>query len=159
MRSTHTPSAQKRAATRGALFWNEPDVPPVAVIPQLLANAPAKRGLRRTITREEGRALEMIGHAADYLRDCYFYEGDEMEVLHSGGSTMKAIGILGAARIEILQSLPLRESRTTRLWNALFHRNAEGARAHNSERSAKGADQPSSHPSHHGRDREVQPQA
>ncbi len=109
------------------LFRAEPDVVPIAVIP---VNVPRRGKLRRIMTREEGRALEMIGHAVDYLNDCALYEGDEKEIIHIGGSSMKALGILVSARAQILQSLPLQESRTVRLWNALFHRFSERAFHH-----------------------------
>ncbi|MEO6965472.1 MAG: hypothetical protein ABI076_06185 [Acidobacteriaceae bacterium] len=119
-----------------SFYRAEPNLAPIAVIPQALANPPVQHNLRRILPREEGRALEMIGHAVDYLYDCYLYEGDDREIINSGGSTMKALGILAAARIQILQSLPLQESRTTRLWNALFHRSSGRNPERSSERSS-----------------------
>ena len=116
------------------LFRTEPNVVPIAVIP---VSVPRRRKLRRIITREEGRALEMIGHAVDYLNDCYLYEGDEKEIINIGGPTMKALGILVSARAQILQSLPLQESRTVRLWNTLFHHSSHHTSQRTSERASE----------------------
>jgi hypothetical protein len=100
------------------------DVAPIAYMPRALAANPRSRSLRRMLTREQGRALEMIGHAVDYLNDCYLYEGDEDELINIGGSSSEAIQILVSLRWQILQSAPIREPRTRRLWNALFHRHS-----------------------------------
>lgn len=117
-------------------FRTTPDIVPIAVIPQSLARKPARRNLRRVMTREQGRALEMIGHAADYLNDGYLYEGDENEIINIGGSPTKAIQILVAVRQQILQSLPLEEPKMQRLmhrfWNILFHHTSARTSVHTS---------------------------
>ena len=100
------------------------DVAPIAYMPKALAANPKARNLRRILTREQGRALEMIGHAVDYLNDCYLYEGEDDELINIGGSCSQAIQILISLRWQILQSAPIREPRAMRLWNALFHRRA-----------------------------------
>ena len=147
-----------------SFYRAEPNLAPIAVIPQALANPPVQHNLRRILPREEGRALEMIGHAVDYLYDCYLYEGDDKEIINSGGATMKALGILAAARVQILQSLPLQESRTTRLWNALFHRSSGHSSGRGSGRSSEHAsdrssDRTSERSSDRGHDRKLQPAA
>lgn len=101
------------------------DVVPVAYMPPPLAESSKAHNLRRVLTREQGRALEMIGHAVDYLNDCYLYEGDEHELINTGGSCSQAMAILIAARGQILQAAPLQEPRMYRLWKSLFHRNCE----------------------------------
>ncbi len=98
------------------------DVAPIAYMPKALAANPRARSLRRLLTRDQGRALEMIGHAVDYLNDRYLYEGEDQEMIHLGGRSSEAIQILAASRWQILQSAPVREPRTARVWNALFHR-------------------------------------
>jgi hypothetical protein len=102
------------------------DVAPIAYMPKALAANPKARNLRRILTREQGRALEMIGHAVDYLNDCYLYQGDDDELINIGGSSSHAIQILVSLRCLILQSAPVREPRTLRLWNALFNRHSQG---------------------------------
>lgn len=99
------------------------DVAPVAYMPRSFAESSKARNLRRILTREQGRALETIGHAVDYLNDYYLYEGDEDELINIGSSSSQAMKILIAARGQILQSAPLQEPRMHRLWNALFYRN------------------------------------
>ncbi|MGC1870173.1 MAG: hypothetical protein WA700_04375 [Acidobacteriaceae bacterium] len=98
------------------------DVAPIAYMPRALEAHQKARSLRRILTREQGRALEMIGHAVDYLNDGYLFEGDEDELINIGGSCSEAIRILVSLRCQILQGAPIREPRTLRLWNALFHR-------------------------------------
>jgi hypothetical protein len=98
------------------------DVAPIAYMPKALTAAHRSRNLRRILTREQGQALEMIGHAVDYLNDCYLYEGEDDELINIGGYCSQAIQILISLRWQILQSAPIREPRTMRLWNALFHR-------------------------------------
>lgn len=83
---------------------------------------PAARRMRRIITREQGRALETIGHAVDYLNDCYLYDGAEEEILNVAGPFTEALQVLIAAHQEILLSLPVAEPWTLRVWNALFRR-------------------------------------
>jgi hypothetical protein len=80
------------------------------------------RPLRRILTREQGRALETIGHAVDYLNDCYLYNGGDEEILNVSGPFIEALHLLIAARQEILWSLPVAEPWTLRVWNALFRR-------------------------------------
>jgi hypothetical protein len=98
------------------------DVAPIAYMPTALAANPRARNLRRILTREQGRALEMIGHAVDYLNDGYLFEGEDDELINIGGSSNQAIQILVSLRWQILQSAPIREPRTRLLWKALFHR-------------------------------------
>jgi hypothetical protein len=109
------------------------DVAPIAYMPRALAANPRARSLRRMLTREQGHALEMIGHAVDYLNDRYLYEGADDELINIsgspniGGSPNEAIQILASLRLQILQAAPIHEPRTRRVWNALFHRHHQSA--------------------------------
>jgi len=80
------------------------------------------RRLHRTINREQGRALEMIGHAADYLIDCYLYEGDDNQLIDFR-PTSEALHILTCLKFQIVESLPLSESFISRAWNRFRRRN------------------------------------
>ena len=123
-------------AVDGQLFRSRPgvrDIAPIAYVPKTLAEASKTRNLRRILTREQGRALEAIGHAVDYLNDCYLHEGDEDELINVGGSCSDAIQILASMRWQILQSAPIQEPRMLRFWKALFHRNSnrdQGRKSH-----------------------------
>ncbi|MHB1935355.1 MAG: hypothetical protein ACYCOR_02075 [Acidobacteriaceae bacterium] len=101
------------------------DVAPIAYMPPPLAESSNTRNWRRILTREQGRALETIGHAVDYLNDCYLYEGDDAEPIDVSGFSSEAIQILVSLRWQILQSAPLHQPRPARLWNALFRRRAD----------------------------------
>jgi hypothetical protein len=103
-------------------LFRKRDVAPVAYMPRALATNPKARGLRRILSREQGRALEVIGHAVDYLNDCYLFEGADDELINIGGCSTEAIKILVSARWQVLESAPVHESRGSRLWNALLHR-------------------------------------
>jgi hypothetical protein len=64
----------------------------------------ALRG-RRRITREQGRALETIGHAADYLMDSYVHIGPAAAILHPNAAELEAVQLLIQARNRVLESL------------------------------------------------------
>lgn len=98
------------------------DLAPVAYMPPALATISKRQRLRRILTREQGCALETIGHAVDYLNDCYLHEGDDSEQINLGARPNDAIQILVAARQQIFMSAPVRETGLLRMWNAIFHR-------------------------------------
>lgn len=91
-----------------------------------LHKAPNRRG-RRIITREQGCALETIGHAVDYLNDQYIFEGPDDEILSFRSPSMEAVRILIASQRAILQSLPIAEPLRRRVWNALRGRKPQAA--------------------------------
>lgn len=59
---------------------------------------------QRILSREEGRALELIGHGVDYLVDSYVYEGADDEFIDVGAFSNDAIQILVSMRHQILLS-------------------------------------------------------
>ncbi len=77
---------------------------------------------RRRITRESGRALEQISHAADYLLDSYTHQGPASEKLYGATPEMDAIHLLVHARNRILESLPVIEPLHHRIWSSLASR-------------------------------------
>lgn len=78
----------------------------------------ALRG-RRRITREQGQALETIGHAADYLMDSYVHMGAKEAVLHPNADEMEAVRLLIHARNHVLESLAVVEPFSQRIATAL----------------------------------------
>ena len=74
---------------------------------------------RRRISREQGQALETIGHAADYLMDSYVYIGPVEAVLHPNSAEMEAVQILIQARNHVLDSLEVVEPVAQRIAAAL----------------------------------------
>ena len=91
-----------------------------------LPEPPSANGrMRRKITREQGCALEVIGHAVDYLNDSYLYEGADDEIIDFSGPSMDAVRILISAQRQILSSLPLAEPLPQRFWNTLLRRKSQ----------------------------------
>lgn len=87
-----------------------------------VAGRHTKRKMRRVISREQGRALETIGHAVDYLNDVHLSEGPENELLNDVCPITEAVQILVSLHMQLLSSLPLVEPLSQRLWNAIFRR-------------------------------------
>jgi hypothetical protein len=80
-----------------------------------------RRG-RRIMGREQGQALETIGHAVDYLNDCLLFEGPDSEIVTDPSSSTEAVQILIGLHMQILHSLPIAEPMYRRLWNVMFRR-------------------------------------
>jgi hypothetical protein len=72
---------------------------------------------RRRISPEAGRALEMLGHAIEYLADEYVYEGSSF---NASDSQLQAVHILMALNREVYFECPFVPSFKER-WNALLH--------------------------------------
>lgn len=83
---------------------------------------------RRVIGREQGRALETIGHAVDYLNDCLLAQGPDDEIITGLCPATEAIQILISCQLQILHSLPVAEPTSHRLWNAIFRRSEPNPR-------------------------------
>lgn len=84
-----------------------------------IAGSKARHRLRCRMTREQGCAIEVLGHAADYLNDSYFYQGMDQEILYFRGSSMEAAKILISARRQVLESIPLTEPLLWRVRNRI----------------------------------------
>lgn len=80
---------------------------------------PSHARLHRKMTHEHGRALETLGHAIDYLVDSSLYQGPDSDILDLHGTSMEVLGILIAAQQDLMRSIPLTESFTSRLLNRL----------------------------------------
>jgi hypothetical protein len=65
------------------------------------AYVPSNR--RRRITPEAGRALEILGHAIEYLTDEFVHQGGD---LRAGNSQLEAVQLLMARNREIYYACP-----------------------------------------------------
>ena len=101
---------------------SQPPLPWKQAIHTVSAGPSSRSRMRRIISREQGRALETIGHAVDYLEDCHIYEGPEKELINVASPATEAIQILIFLQQQMLQSLPLVEPLSQRLWKAIFPR-------------------------------------
>ena len=72
---------------------------------------------RRRITPEAGRALEILGHAIEYLTDEFVHQGGD---LRAGNSQLEAVQLLMARNREIYYECPEVVTVTDRL-RAMFH--------------------------------------
>lgn len=65
---------------------------------------PALPGRRRRIDRESGRALEILGHAIEYLADEYAFAGTS---LSAGDAQVQAIQMLMAVNRQVYFECPV----------------------------------------------------
>ena len=110
--ATHPTVEAHRIATLKIVRGEYPAAPP-------LRRSPGSRRLRRRIDREQGRALETLGHAIDYLGVCYLQNGSDDDILDFRGPQMDAVRMLIDMQRDLLASLPLVEPLTLRLWHGL----------------------------------------
>lgn len=107
-----------QASPVGTQFSAQPKQPIYMVAPAPLSGS----GMRRIISREQGRALETISHAVDYLQDCALHVGPDSGLINHASPATEATQILISLRQQMLQSFPLAESFSQRLWKAIFRR-------------------------------------
>ena len=87
-----------------------------------VATGTGSRSVRRRTTPEAGFALEILGHAIEYLADEYVHEAGLLPSLHSGDPRVKAIQMLMAANREVYYACPLATSLYQRVVGRLFGR-------------------------------------
>lgn len=77
---------------------------------------------RRFIPHEQGRALEILGHAIEYLADSYALSAEQQGSIDSGAPEVAAIHLLMAANREVYYSCPQVEPRFGRTWLSWLRR-------------------------------------
>jgi hypothetical protein len=100
----------------------EAQAPVVRTDVHAMATGTGSRSARRRTTPEAGFALEVLGHAIEYLADEYVHEAGLLPSIHSGDPRVKAIQMLMAANREVYFACPLVPSLYQRLINHLFGR-------------------------------------
>lgn len=73
------------------------------------------RSVRRQITPSAGFALELLGHAIEYLADEYVHEAGSTPSMTAGDPRMEAMQLLMAANREVYYDCPLMPSLGQRL--------------------------------------------
>jgi hypothetical protein len=113
----------------GAVAESRPDnsfvlsLAPHASAPAITPIPPANtQQWRRRISPPEGRALEILGHAIDYLADEFAFHSGSLSSLHSHDPQVQAIQLLMAANRQVYFSCPLIPPFGVRLMNALSGR-------------------------------------
>jgi len=74
------------------------------------------RGRRRRIDRNAGRALEILGHAIEYLTDEFIHEGCSQAALNS---QLQAVQLLMALNRDIYYECPEVPRLRARVWAML----------------------------------------
>jgi hypothetical protein len=89
------------------------------VVPDIGAAPPAQIGAirQRRVSPEAGRALEILGHAIEYLSDEYIYRGGSFS---AGDSEIEAMQTLMGANRQIYFGCPEMPS-TANWWRSLLH--------------------------------------
>ena len=67
------------------------------------------RSASRRIPPEAGFALELLGHAIEYLADEYMHDTAMLPSIHSADPRMQAMRLLMAANREVYYACPLKE--------------------------------------------------
>ena len=87
-----------------------------------MATGTGSRSVRRRTTPEAGFALEILGHAIEYLADEYVHEAGLFPRVHSNDPRVQAIQVLMAANREVYYACPLAPSLYQRVVNRLSGR-------------------------------------
>lgn len=91
------------------------DVPP-------MPSGMGSRSVRRRTTPEAGFALEILGHAIEYLADEYVHEAGLLPSIFSGDPRVEAIQLLMAANRQVYYACPVVPSLSQRVVQRLFGR-------------------------------------
>lgn len=82
---------------------------------------PNAKQWRRRIPPSEGRAIEILGHAIEYLADEFAFHSGTLPSLNSDDPQIQAIQMLMAANRQVYFSCPVIPPLGVRLLNSLFH--------------------------------------
>jgi hypothetical protein len=78
------------------------------------------RSVRRRTTPEAGFALEILGHAIEYLADEYAHESGSISSIHSRDPRVEAMQLLMAANRQVYYACPVMPSLYQRIVGRLF---------------------------------------
>jgi hypothetical protein len=87
-----------------------------------VATGTGSRSVRRRTTPEAGFALEILGHAIEYLADEYVHEAGLLPSVHKGDPRVEAIQLLMAANRQVYFACPVAPSLYQRVVGRLFGR-------------------------------------
>jgi len=87
-----------------------------------VATGTGSRSVRRRTTPEAGFALEILGHAIEYLADEYVHDAGFLRSIHSSDPRVEAIQLLMAANRQVYFACPLAPSLYQRVVSRFFGR-------------------------------------
>jgi hypothetical protein len=114
------PNPKVSPAVHGSIEAQPPAV--VRTDVHAVATGTGSRSVRRRTTPEAGFALEILGHAIEYLADEYVHEAGLLPSMHSGDPRVEAIQLLMAANRQVYFACPLAPSLYQRVVGHLFGR-------------------------------------
>jgi hypothetical protein len=114
--SAKVPPPTTRAAT--ATYPQQPVVVRTEV--HAMPTGLGSRSVRRRTTPEAGFALEVLGHAIEYLADEYVHEGGILSPIDSPDPRVEALRLLMAANREVYYACPVMPSLYQRVVGRLF---------------------------------------
>jgi hypothetical protein len=85
-----------------------------------VATGVGSRSVRRRITPTAGHALEILGHAIEYLADEYAHEAGSLPSIHSSDPRVEAMQVLMAANRQVYYACPVMPSLYQRVVGRLF---------------------------------------
>jgi hypothetical protein len=113
------PSLKASSAVNRSVEAQQPAV--VRTDVHAVTTGTGSRSVRRRTTPEAGFALEILGHAIEYLADEYVHDG-LLPSIHSGDPRVEAIQLLMAANRQVYFACPLAPSLYQRVAGRLFGR-------------------------------------
>jgi hypothetical protein len=113
------PSLKASSAVNRSVEAQQPAV--VRTDVHAVTTGTGSRSVRRT-TPEAGFALEILGHAIEYLADEYVHDAGLLPSIHSGDPRVDAIQLLMAANRQVYFACPLAPSLYQRVAGRLFGR-------------------------------------
>ncbi|HEY3990266.1 MAG TPA: hypothetical protein VGM02_13270 [Acidobacteriaceae bacterium] len=109
------------AGNRPADTWHPlPPAPVVRTAIHTVATGVGSRSVRRRITPTAGHALEILGHAIEYLADEYAHEAGSLPSIHSSDPRVEAMQVLMAANRQVYYACPVMPSLYQRVVGRLF---------------------------------------
>jgi hypothetical protein len=114
------PNPTARPAVHRSIDVQEPAV--VRTDVHAVTTGTGSRSVRRRTTPEAGFALEILGHAIEYLADEYVHEMGLLPSVHSSDPRVEAIQLLMAANRQVYFACPLARSLYQRMVGRLFGR-------------------------------------
>lgn len=114
------PSPKTSPVTHGSVEAQQPPV--VRTDVHAVATGTGSRSVRRRTTPEAGFALEILGHAIEYLADEYVHEAGLLPSINSSDPRVEAIQLLMAANRQVYFACPVTPSLYQRVVARLFGR-------------------------------------
>ena len=116
--SPNLPSAKVPTRAATATYPQQPVVVRTEV--HAMPTGLGSRSVRRRTTPEAGFALEVLGHAIEYLADEYVHEGGILSPIDSPDPRVEALRLLMAANREVYYACPVMPSLYQRVVGRLF---------------------------------------